>query len=98
MVDEPLNNLPDDEIIAFKRLVAHEYIEVKLMERGLGYRSFNQYNETNPFGFGAHDIAPLIYDSKYLDFKRQINPPPIDINHFGNLDEIINWYINFYKL
>ncbi len=96
MADEP--NLTDDEILAFKYFISHEYVEIKLMEKGLSYRSLNKFNEVSPFEFGAHDIAPLIDNGRYADLKRFTNPPSLILNNYENLDQIINWYINFYKL
>jgi hypothetical protein len=54
------------EVEAFRRLVAHEYVENKLMDAGLPYRSAHASNYTEdgvvkptPEHHGAHDLAPL---------------------------------------
>jgi|GEM_PF-2264603 len=97
---KPLDKLTDYEIEAFKRLVSHEYVELKLMEKGLSYRSLNKsdYQNLYPYEFGAHDIAPITGNGKFADLKRASNPPSLILNNYDNLEKIINWYINFYKL
>lgn len=60
-------SLQPREIIKFKRLIAHEYIEQALMAEGWPYRSPNAWrdhpirgfgNWATPENYGAHDIAP----------------------------------------
>ncbi|WP_298914724.1 hypothetical protein [uncultured Nostoc sp.] len=43
--------LHGNELAAFKRIVAHEYVELALMKNGLPYKGTPQ----NP---GAHELAP----------------------------------------
>ncbi|MEU8814909.1 hypothetical protein [Actinoplanes sp. NPDC048796] len=57
--------LSADESLDFRALVAHEYVENKLMEAGFPYRSshpdsFNAEGDSivNPADPGAHDLAP----------------------------------------
>ncbi|WP_344931077.1 hypothetical protein, partial [Aquimarina addita] len=45
----------------FKRLLAHEYIELKLMEKGVPYRSIDELYSLKPYNVGAHDAVPLIH-------------------------------------
>lgn len=65
--------LVDDLRVDFHRLIAHEYVELELMQHGLPYRQalpenwasvvrdggpdFN--NVPTPRSFGAHDLAPI---------------------------------------
>lgn len=98
MINKNINELTNDEITNFKRLVVHEYIESKLMEKGMNFRSFIDPFNYHAYDFGAHDIAPKINDSKYLDLGRYFSPSSPDLNNFENINNILNWYINFYKL
>lgn len=59
--------LQGDELAAFKRLMAHEYVESRLMQEGLPFRSAHpdayaladDVNLPTPEHFGAHDLAPI---------------------------------------
>lgn len=65
-----------------RQLVTHEYVESRLMDLGLPYRSAhpdawtNGYNSPTPQQFGAHDLAP-----------RASYPPGADpFSHYGTMD------------
>ncbi|MGQ4271359.1 hypothetical protein [Nocardiopsis changdeensis] len=57
--------LDPSEANAFRRLVMHEYVEARLMDEGVPYRSrdpelwHDDYYEPTPDRNGAHDVAPL---------------------------------------
>lgn len=96
--------LTDKEQKAFKKLLAHEYVESKLMERGLPYRSdhpdywnhpdFGPGTATpSPAHHGAHDLAPnespLGEWSHYWRMDR--DDPGIDIaDDLSNLDDVVD--------
>lgn len=66
--------LEGEDLLRFRRLMAHEYIEAKLMARGMLYQSPGGWEYTKlggwsympspKKGLGAHDLAPL------ADYKR----------------------------
>lgn len=81
-----------------KSLLAHEYVESKLIDNyGVNYQSLNQLNEFETHSFGAHDIAPLEGVNGYVSLERLANPPAPN-NNLSNLDEIVAWFVSFYKL
>ncbi|MDR2207257.1 MAG: hypothetical protein LBE36_13995 [Flavobacteriaceae bacterium] len=98
IINKSVNELGNEQILMFKRLIVHEYVEAKLMDKGVNFRSYIDSENYEIFDFGAHDISPRINDSKYVDMKRTMAPPYVDIENLTNLDQIVNWYINFYKL
>lgn len=60
----------------FSDLLAHEYIEAKLMEKGLPYRHPSTYRDGVSFprpgdGLGAHDIAPHDQFTQWLAGKAE---------------------------
>jgi hypothetical protein len=84
----------------FRRLVAHEYVENKLMEAGLPYRSAHPdaFSEDgmslmNPDHPGAHNLAPHEYrPDAPLDHWRRfgIDPSGLRIaDDLSNLDDVV---------
>lgn len=87
----------------FKRLVAHEYVESGLMDRGLPYRSDHPdywnhpelgpgVNNPTPAHHGAHDLAPshspLGPFGHYGILGR--DAPDVSIaNDLSNLDDVV---------
>ncbi len=62
---------------SFRALVAHEYVESRLMETGMPYRSAHPeayepdgYAVFNPEHFGAHEVAPRSSDGDLRHWKR----------------------------
>lgn len=98
MINKNLNDLTNEEIINFKKLIAHEYVEAKLMENGMNFRSYINIDNLNVYDFGAHDVSPRLSDGLYFNIGRLESPPIPNLNNLENLDDIVNWYINFYKL
>lgn len=75
--------------------MAHEYIEGELIQDyGLSYRWLDD-NSVRVFNFGAHDIAPFDTRSSFYSLERINNAPPLPNE---NLDEIVDWFVEFYKL
>lgn len=84
----------------FKLLIAHEYIEGQLIDKfGMNFRGMKDFSST-PINFGAHDISPVVFNGSYADFGRfPISSPPVpNMTTWDNLDDIVNWYKDFYKL
>jgi len=100
-IDEELNNL-DDVIDEFKWLISHEYIEAKLREKGMNFRSL--INQSNEFVYdtGAHFLSvkanDITYNMGYSTFERINSTPPLPNQNLTNLDEIVDWFYEFYKL
>ncbi|MFB0494488.1 hypothetical protein ABID99_000725 [Mucilaginibacter sp. OAE612] len=97
------NTLSGNDLETFKRLMAHEYVESQLMERGLSYRALNKYLSAAPSDLGAHEMAPIdkIGDQYYLQLNRRLDlpqPPTPDLDTFSNLDQIVNFFVNFYNI
>lgn len=70
-----------------RKLIAHEYIESRLMQSGLPYRV---PGELTSYRYGAHELSSLEHT---LDFSHwQImarRDPLLNINHdLSNLDEV----------
>lgn len=87
-----------EDINSFKCFIAHEYIEGKLIDNyGMGYRSFDVFVDFQPFSFGAHDIAVRIDNGKYVPISRITDPPQLK-SDLTNVDEIVKWFEEFYKL
>ncbi|WP_286971071.1 hypothetical protein [Flavobacterium sp. UBA4854] len=100
-----------DRLREFQILLAHEYIESELMKLGLNFRSFEVANGLDAVNFGAHELSPLFgsggsYSSSglesggFLDLNRLKHPPAINYDNLTklNLDNVVNWYKDFYKL
>ena len=82
----------------FKRLIAHEYIELKLMENGVSFRSIDELYSLNPSNLGAHDIAPLIRKNDYASSLERLKNPPVPNSELSNLDEIVNDLLKTYGI
>ncbi|NJO00946.1 MAG: hypothetical protein HC880_03955 [Bacteroidia bacterium] len=81
----------------FNALIAHEYIELKLMEKGVSFRSMGKPDLYEPYDFGAHDLAPRLRDGGYVDLKLK-SGVPIPNPTLSNLDQIVNTYIKLLNL
>ena len=82
----------------FKYLLAHEYVEGKLIsDYGISYRGLDN-NSVKVYNFGAHDIAPFDTRSGFFNLERINNSPPYPNENLTNLDEIVEWFVEFYKL
>jgi hypothetical protein len=74
----------------FRKLIAHEYVEGQLMEKGMLYKRFDV--DPSPGRFGAHDLS--VNDATFnfkiwtIDIKR--TPPPNPQPNLSNLDQIVN--------
>ena len=82
----------------FRALVSHEYVESRLMEAGMPYRStdpgawLNGVLAFNPTYFGAHEVAPVAADGSLRQWPALgLTPPktPIALD-LSNLDEVVN--------
>lgn len=83
----------------FKYLLAHEYVEGRLIDDyGLSFRSLHSLNEAEPFCKGAHDLAPRDDNGLFVSFERIGGSPPLPNPELTNLDEIVQWFVEFYKL
>jgi WXG100 family type VII secretion target len=93
-----------EEAAELRRLIAHEYVESRLMERGLPYRSADPgawvqngadwINFPSSQHFGAHDLAPLV-NAGSAPFKHWPNlfPDLPSVNllpDLSNLDNIVD--------
>lgn len=89
-----------DEAKRFLRLMAHEYVESRLMEKGLPYRSSHPdaykrgYNMPTPEHFGAHDLAPLVdaASEPFRHWEKVLGrkPPKFEFaQDLSNLDELV---------
>lgn len=92
------NTLNSDQELQFRRFIAHEYVESKLMEKGLSYRAMVTRFAYDASDFGAHDAAPLINNGTYISLNRLSSPPDPNVTDFGNLNDIVQFLINFYHL
>ena len=94
--------LAGDDLAAFKRLMAHEYVESRLMQEGLPFRSAHpdayalgdDVNLPTPERFGAHDLAPIGDPGKQpwhlYDGLLQKRAPTIEIaDDLSNLDVVV---------
>ncbi|MGK3960151.1 PAAR domain-containing protein [Sorangium sp. So ce118] len=96
--------LNPDELSQFRRLVAHEYVESRLMEAGMPYRSAHpdayparyggEINTPTPQHHGAHDLAPLVDHQRppFAHWPTTLgrDPPPIQIaDDLSNLDDVV---------
>ena len=90
---------PDVE--RFRRLMAHEYVESKLMEKGLPYRSPHQdawdaegVSRFTTKHHGAHDLAPHVDPTRpplaHWKFVLGVDPPDFKLaDDLNNLDNLI---------
>lgn len=100
-VDATQGFLFKEDLDDFKWLIAHEYIEAKLMEKGVNFRSYTDPGKISSYEIGAHWLSPLKNIEEeiiYWDIARNLNPPLPDLLYFSNLNDIVDWYANFYKL
>ncbi|WP_245919610.1 LysM peptidoglycan-binding domain-containing protein [Melittangium boletus] len=92
--------LPLDEAKRFLRLMAHEYVESRLMEKGLPYRSSHPdaykfgYNMPTPKHHGAHDLAPIVDAARepFGHWEKMLGrkPPKFEFaSDLSNLDELV---------
>jgi hypothetical protein len=76
-----------------KKLIAHEYIEAKLMQEGVNYRSFNALSASK---YGAPDLSSHDYNFDFLhwvNFGRKA--PSINLApNLGNIDDVVNYIKN----
>ncbi|UGY93033.1 hypothetical protein [Streptomyces gobiensis] len=90
---------------SFRGLIAHEYVESRLMEAGLPYRSDHAAawepgsSELDPSLLGAHDVAPISFRGAPITAegtlkrwpKMGLIPPSVKIaDDLSNLDEVVN--------
>ena len=84
----------------FLRLMAHEYVESRLMEKGMPYRSSHpdaykfDLNIPTPKHHGAHDLAPLVDPDRepFAHWLRALGrqPPTFKFaDDLSNLDELV---------
>lgn len=89
------------EVTRFWRLIAHEYVESRLMEKGLPYRSSHPeayrlgYNMPTPSHYGAHDLAPLVDAARapFGHWEKVLGrkPPEFEFaSDLSNLDELVD--------
>lgn len=98
-VEKDINELDDIDIIKFKRLIAHEYIEAKLMEKGIYFRSFINPDNMFVYDNGAHWLSTDLNNGfKFISFGQMEMPPKIDEKNLSNLDRIVEYYIDLLKL
>lgn len=94
-------SLSADETAEFKRLLSHEYVESRLMEQGMPYRSsdpaaYNSFGINVPSAeyHGAHDLAPLV-DHQRDPFAHwpgifgRTAPDTTIASDLSNLDDIV---------
>jgi len=80
-----------EEINNIRKLIAHEYIESKLMIEGIPFRGRNV--DPSPTAFGAHDLS--VNEKLIPDFSHYsgngLNPPGSNVNsNFSNIDEVVD--------
>lgn len=90
-------SLPGQSLAEFTRFIAHEYIESRLIENGIDFRSFDPeyYNErlecflATPNEFGAHDLSPLgdSTRSPFSHYERVLGRSPDQIPLEGQLTQ-----------
>ena len=89
--------LSPDELGEFRTLMAHEYVESRLMESGMPYRSADpeawdgDTHMFNPSHVGAHDVAPVEYGEP-LRLWRQIGltaPDSPIAPDLSNIDDVV---------
>jgi hypothetical protein len=90
-------SLSPNDMNRFRSLLSHEYVESRLMELGMPYRSADPeawiegYQMFNPSHFGAHEVAPLARDGS-LDLWPQLDltPPEVPIAwDLSNIDAVV---------
>jgi hypothetical protein len=82
----------------FRSLISHEYVEGRLMESGMPYRSaapeaWNGDEQTfNPPYFGAHEVAPIAATGSLRQWTvLGLTPPAAPIApNLSNLEDVVN--------
>ncbi|WP_443938919.1 hypothetical protein [Pedobacter sp. MW01-1-1] len=101
-VDKPISDISEIEVKRFKWLLAHEYIEGKLMEKGMSFRSLNNSDNHFIYDNGAHwqSVQMDMNNKMFYDGLNRLPQaiPPIPNNNLDNLDEIVDFLIDFNKL
>jgi len=96
----PEGGISANDVEGFKRLIAHEYIEAKLMQEGFHYKSIfwsGGQSQGKAFSYGADDLS---FSHSQGGFGHWINSlgrgqlPPSIADDLSNLDEIVNWIKN----
>jgi hypothetical protein len=92
-------SLEPPDVESFRRLLVHEYVESKLMDSGMPYRSTDPaayargFNEPTAERHGAHDVAPLRDAARPpFDHWLAVFGRPADItvaSNLTNLDEVV---------
>ncbi|WP_436891161.1 WXG100 family type VII secretion target [Nocardiopsis dassonvillei] len=89
--------LDASEANAFRRLVAHEYVEARLMQEGVPYRSrdpklwHDDYYMPTRHNSGAHDLAPLNWkDDGFALWEKWGVPKPDSDDDFRLADDMSN--------
>ncbi|MGQ4268876.1 hypothetical protein [Nocardiopsis changdeensis] len=89
--------LDASEASAFRRLVAHEYVEARLMQEGVPYRSrdpklwHDDYYMPTRDNSGAHDISPLNWkDDGFALWEKWGIPKPDPGGDFRLADDMSN--------
>ena len=91
-----------EQLREFKKFIAHEYTELKLMEEGLPYRGMDTSNWDEIFGnvptsssYGAHDLAPTLngiggdFGPWHSKLGRNIPEDLMVKDDLSNLDELV---------
>ncbi|GLY30239.1 hypothetical protein [Kineosporia sp. NBRC 101731] len=92
--------LDADGLELLRKFVAHEYVEARLMARGLPYRSAHPDCYANPTAsnqatrqhYGAHDVAPNAHASDVLKHWRRwggTRPSTGAVGDLSRIDEIV---------
>jgi hypothetical protein len=85
------------QAMRFRSLIAHEYVESRLMESGMPYRSADpeawddDYQDFNAQHFGAHEVAPKSSDASISQWgDLGLTPPEEPIApDLSNLDNVV---------
>lgn len=89
--------LSEYEAAGFRSLLSHEYVESRLMESGMPYRSADpeswedRYIIFNPSHFGAHEVAPTSSAGSMRHWKALgLTPPDVPIApDLSNIDQVV---------
>jgi hypothetical protein len=91
-------SLSPNDLDMFRSLMSHEYVESRLMELGMPYRSAdpeaweNGDQLFNPSHFGAHDVAPVASDGSLRQWPALgLTPPKTGIAaDLSNIDMLVS--------
>ena len=91
-----------DEITAFNRLIAHEYVEQGLVSDGLLYQHPDGWIQQpngeweywpNPNNFGAHDLSPNFRENPFSHYESRLGRSsegiPRPNENYSNLDDVL---------